>query len=367
MYLDHFASARTLLPAARARMQTLLFEGAGNPSSAHSEGRKARKILREARAEVATALGASPDEVVFVSGVTEALATSVHGLLLPHRLRVVACSQYEHSALREALVDTGCKLDTFAYDSHGKPIGRVNAGLVAIALVNHETGMRASLDGVCAMASGAPVVVDAAQATAYARDVWADERVSALCLSSHKIGGPTGAGALLVRKGLPFSPLLRGGPQEHELRAGTEAVLAAAGFARALSSYLSDGPARVARLRALTEQFEAGLKSLQAVRIVADDRTRAPGVTAAYALAVPARGLVEDLDARGIRVGAGAACAAHTNEPSSVLTALGLSRERALEVFRVSFSGDERSEDVTELVHILKDVIGKRRGSEGHS
>lgn len=343
-------------------MQTLLFEGAANPSSAHSEGRKARKILREARAEVATALGASPDEVIFVSGVTEALAMSVHGLLLPHRLRVVACSQYEHSALREALVDTGCKLETFTYDAHGKPQGRLNAGLVAVALVNHETGMLASLDGICSMAAGAPVIVDAAQATLYAREVWADERVSALCLSSHKIGGPTGAGALLVRKGHPFAPLLRGGPQEHELRAGTEAVLAAAGFARALSTYLSDGPARLDRLKSVSDQFEAELRALQAVRVVGEDRARAPGVTAAYALAVPARRLVEDLDARGIRVSAGAACAAHTNEPSNVMTALGLSRERALEVFRVSFSGDERTEEITALVQTLKDVIAKRRG-----
>jgi cysteine desulfurase len=359
MYLDSFAAARSLDPEARRHMQTLLQGGLGNPSSAHKEGRLARKVLREARAEVAAALGADPDEVVFTSGVTESLALACHGLLQPHRPTLVACSVYEHAALREALVATGLELHTFAYDSEGRPQGALPAvAMVGAAVVNHEVGLLARMPAVCDAAAGAPVIVDAAQGTLYAKQTWADPRVSAMALSSHKIGGPTGAGALLVRKGHPFVSWIKGGPQEHELRAGTEAVIAAAGYSRALTSHLG----KPRPLAHLTQCFEHGLKQIRGVKIVAEDRARAPGVTAAYALGVAARALAEDLDARGVYISAGAACAARSNEPSSVLTGLGLSRERALEVFRVSFFGDETDAQVTDAVRIVKEVIDKRRG-----
>ncbi|MCC6807970.1 MAG: aminotransferase class V-fold PLP-dependent enzyme [Deltaproteobacteria bacterium] len=359
MYFDAFASAESLVGAARQRMRELYAEGPLNPSSVHQEGRRARKILREARAEVAQALGAHPDEVVFVSGTTEALALAIFGLRSPGRPAPPLCSRYEHPSLYDALGDGAF---TFAYDHDGRPDpSSLAGGLVACALVNHETGMRASLGDLCALAAGAPLVVDAAQATLYARAAWAEPRVTALCLSSHKIGGPPGAGALLLRRGHPFVPLVRGGPQEHELRAGTEAVALAAGFARALTAYLADDQ-REARLAEATRRFEAGLATIPGMRVIAADRRRAPGVTAALALGVPARALVEDLDALGVQIASGAACSAHTNEPSSVLTALGLSRERAIEVFRVSFSGDERPEDLDRLVALLADSVGKRRG-----
>lgn len=329
-------------------MREVLDSGAMNPSSAHHEGRVARRILREARAEVASALGAHPDEVVFTSGVTESLALAVHGLSLPG-LQRKACSAYEHAAVYEALAG-----DRFTFDAIP------TADLLACALVNHETGLLAPLSDICVKAP--TVIVDAAQATSLAPAAWRESSVKAMALSSYKIGGPTGAGALLVRKGQPFLPLVRGGPQEHELRAGTEAVAAAAGFARALSEHLATATSRQARLAELTAAFERGLSSLRAVRIVAADRPRAPGVTAAYAIGVPARAVVEDLDARGIAIGAGAACAAHSNEPSNVLRALGLSRERATEVFRVSFCGTERDADVETALGHLKEVIDKRRG-----
>ena len=344
MYLDSAASAKAIDERASARMGELLRMRLGNASSAHEEGRRARRVLREAREELAGALGADPDEIIFTSGVTEALFLAVRGMRAGKKSAAV--SRYEHAAMFAAFSGV-LPVTEFGLDAQGMPdVDLAAFGLVGVSAVNHETGMIAAL-------STGRLIVDAAQAGGRAKAIWASEAVAAMALSSHKVGGPSGVGALLVRKGAPFLASVRGGHQEHELRAGTEAVIAIAGFARAFLSVREVDAA-------VSAAFEAGIA--QVAKIVAADRLRAPGTTAARITGVPARALLEALDRRGVEISAGAACASQKDEPSNVMRALGLSRERGLEVFRVSFGKDATVADATRAAQAIVRAARELRG-----
>jgi cysteine desulfurase len=208
----------------------------------------------------------------------------------------------------------------------------------------------------------APLVIDAAQAGLYLKDLWADRRVTALAIGGHKLGGPTGVGALLLRQETPFTASLKGGHQEQGLRAGTEAVPLIAGFARALSETNTRRTALLAGLSAATHAFEQGLSATAGARIHGRDRQRAPGVTSCAILGVPGRNLVEALDRRGIAVSAGAACASALGEASDVMRAMGYSRERALEAFRVSFGYAHSADQARRLAASIGEVARELRG-----
>ncbi len=364
MYLDSAAGAKTLDRDALRRISELLQLPLGNPSSPHREGRLARRILREAREEVAAALGAVADEVVFTAGLSEALFLGVRGLGVG-RSRIFV-SEYEHPSMYAAIASVAdASVSRFALDAIGRPLADFShAGLVCVSTVNHETGMCLDLQATIDAAGDALLLLDAAQGGA--PEAWrASPRVTALALSSQKLGGPPGVGALLVRKGAPFVATVRGGAQEHELRAGTEAVVAIAGFARALSGTVARASAESAARRAAQAAFEDSLqRSLVGVHVVAGDRRRAPGISLMRVTGVPARALCAALDARGIYISAGAACASQRQEPSNVTRALGLSRERGLEVFRVSFPSDA---DAAVGVFAAEAVAAAARSLRGES
>lgn len=284
-------------------------------------------------------LGATADEVVFTSGASEGLMLAVRGLCrVPGQL---ALGPMEHAAL--------------ASEPHVS-LGDTRAGVVALAAVNHETGVIAEIPS-----PGVPLVIDAAQAVMRARELWALPQVSALAFSGHKIGAPTGTGVVLLRAGIPFVATLRGGPQEHDLRAGTEAVALAGALAVALDELYSRRDVIESALRAASTSFELALEQVAGVRIHGADKPRAPGVTCAGIIGVSGREMVERLSDRGVYISSGAACAAASNEPSSVLLALGLSRERALEAFRVSFGFDVTVEQAQAVALAIAEVAAQAR------
>lgn len=353
-----------------------------NPSSTHAPGRAAREAVETARAEVAAALSAEPSEIVFTSGGTEADNLAVQGgaraarAASPSRTRVLFTAA-EHAAVREAalaLRRDGFEPVELPVNARGVPDERTLAAseanapttaLVSVILASNETG--AVFDGLAAFAAraralGAVVHTDAVQAVGKIPLSVRTLGVDLLAMAAHKFGGPKGAGALYVRKGVALQPLAPGGGQERGRRGGTENVAGIVGLGAAIrlaSAHLSSEAARVAGLR---DRFEAGLRSrIPDVRIHAANGARLPTATSAAFPGADAETLVAALDLEGIAVSAGAACHAGTTSPSRVLLALGLSPEESRATLRFSFGRSSRERDVERLLAVVPLVVARAR------
>lgn len=344
IYLDHNATT-PLHPAARAAMVAAL-DDFGNPSSLHAEGRRARDAVERARAEVARAVGARREEIVFTSGGTEA-----NNLALRLGRRVVV-SAIEHPSVLGAAdaatrvpVDRAGRVDLDALEAlvDGET-------LVSVQLANHEIGVVQDLPAIVERARrrGARVHTDAVQALG---KLPVDVRalgVDALTVSAHKIGGPKGAGALFVRDGLDVPPLVHGGHQERERRPGTENVVGIVGFGAACAAL---APA-TAELR---DRFEAGAGALGA-RVASAAAPRVPTTSYVAFDGVPGELLMQALDLDGVAVSTGAACSSGSLEPSPVLRAIGFS-----EGIRVSFGRGNTRDDVDRLLALLPALLERIR------
>jgi cysteine desulfurase len=346
-YADASASAGFVWPQAQKRWLSLAALG-GNASSAHFEGRRARQTLREAREQVAAVLGAHPDEIVFTSGATESLCLAVNGLLrsgeqlaLPAGMHA-ALSAMPHVALAEAAL----------------------SAVVGVAAACHDTGILTDVAAFAERVAPRRLVVDAAQAALSARELWKIEGVSALAFSGHKIGAPAGTGVLLLRKGAPFVPRLRGGPQEHELRAGTEPVALIGALAAALTEAYRERETIWARQRVAAAVFEKAILQIAGARVFGGEVERSPGVSCVGVIGVPGRRVVEEAGARGVCFSSGAACAAQSGEPSAALLALGVSGERAREAFRASFGFFSSPEDAAQAAAVVRAIVDSARGEK---
>jgi cysteine desulfurase len=240
------------------------------------------------------------------------------------------------------------------------------ADLVSVALVNAETGVRQNVAVLAqaAAATGARLHVDAAQALA---TVAVDVRcwpIDALTLSSHKLGGPAGVGALWVRRGTPIAPLLHGGPQEAGRRAGTEPVAAIAGFAAALTAASEERAGEAARLAALGARLRAGIAALDPTARLTAAGDGAPHLVHAIFPDRIAESLVAALDLEGVAVSAGSACAAGAAEPSHVLLAMGYGRADAAAGLRISLGWASTAADVDAILAALGRVLARARGTE---
>lgn len=310
-------------PEARAALLEAL-EAGGNPSSVHAGGRLARALLERARASVARLAGAAPAQVVFTAGGTEANALAIHALGAGRRLLVGAT---EHAAVRAAApgaeilpVHADGTLALAALEAalrHGPP------ALVCAMAANNETGVLHPLEEVRALcaAHGALLHVDAVQAARLGRLPAADS----LALSAHKLGGPMGAGALVLAAGLHVSPLIAGGGQERGRRGGTEPLPAIAGFGAAAGAPYD--AARIARLR---DAIEAGVRGMAPEAVIAGAAApRLPNTSLIVLPGVPAETQVIALDLAGVRVSAGAACSSGKVARSHVLEAMGFGPDAA--------------------------------------
>jgi cysteine desulfurase len=321
LYLDANAS-ESLRPEARAAMLRAL-DLPGNPSSVHGAGRAARRLLEAARDQVAARFGGSPGEVVFTAGGTEANALAIGAL---SRGRCVLAGATEHPAVLAAapqarllpvLADGRLDLDALA-----AALAEAPPALLCLMAANNETGVLHPLAAAAALCRrhGALLHVDAVQAAGRVGLSLAALGADSLALSGHKLGGPKGAGALLLRRGLDLPPLIAGGGQERGRRGGTEPLPAIAGMGAAAAAADPDAAQRLALLR---DAIEAGA-SAQGARVAGGAAPRLPNTTCLVLPGAAAETQVIALDLAGMQVSAGAACSSGKVRQSHVLAAMGL-------------------------------------------
>ncbi len=359
-YLDHNATT-DLRPAARSAMLAALETG-GNASSAHRQGRAARAMVEQARREIAQVLAVSPADLVFTSGATEAL----NMVLQPsdgHRRLLVGAT--EHSAVLDG--HRFAQVDILPVDCHGCLLpatleqalassapDEAKCTVVAIQLANNETGVIQPIAELAAIARqyGASFVCDAVQGAGRLDLQSIAALVDALIISSHKVGGPQGAGALyLAPQSKGFQPLIRGGGQERRRRAGTENVAAIAGFAAALKQVEAERTDEMSRLAKLRDRFESALKEACPDAICAGQGAdRLANTSLVVIPGLLAETAVIAFDIEGFAVSAGAACSSGKVAASHVLQAMGLSHDLARAGLRISLGWTSTEADIDRLV-----------------
>jgi cysteine desulfurase len=341
-----------LRPEARAALLAALDLG-GNASSVHAGGRAARAVIERARFAIALRAGAEPGDVVFTSGGTEANALAIYALGRGRRVLVGAT---EHAAVRGAAPAAGSLPvrgdGALALEALEAALKAGPPALVCAMAANNETGVRhpiADIGALCA-AHGALLHVDAVQA---ARE-GPLPRADSLALSAHKLGGPPGAGALVLRPGLGCAPLIAGGGQERGRRGGTEPLPAIAGFGA-----VAPLPYPAARLAALRDAIEAGVRELAPKAVIAGAAApRLPNTSLIVLPGVRAETLVIALDLAGVRVSAGAACSSGKVARSHVLEAMGFG-EASGSGLRVSLPWNAPEDAPARFLAALRPVLGR--------
>jgi cysteine desulfurase len=378
-YLDH-ASTTPARPEALAALSQWTALPAADPGRLHEEGRIVRDALEEARHEVATFLGVSPREVVFTSGGTEAINAAVWGATRKRPDGPVLFAAVEHSAVRDAstrlapteviAVDASARLDTDALAARLLDSTRVQPALVHCQWANHEVGTLQPVHDVVRLCrdAGVPVHVDAAAACGHVPlDLGALE-ADLVSLSAHKIGGVPGAGALIIRRGSRFEPLLVGGEQERARRAGLEAMPALIAFGAAAAALRDDGQrllhAEAQRARAQVATLEAAALAVADVEVVGPSGAsdRLPSLLCLGVHGVEAEPVLIGLDRSGVAVHSGSACSSESIEPSPVLEAMGVDASHSL---RVSVGWSTTDADVAAFGTAFAEVVGGLRALRG--
>jgi cysteine desulfurase len=370
VYLDWNATT-PLRPEAREAMAGA-WDLSGNPSSVHAEGRTARRLVEDARAAVAGALGALPRDVVFTSGGTEANALALtpglrRGSAPPAQRLVV--SAIEHASVlaggqfpREAISMVGVtRSGLLDLDRLRTALADGPPALVSIMLANNETGAIQPV-GVAAEiihAAGGLLHVDAIQAFGKIPFNISVMGADLVTLSAHKIGGPKGAGALVLAEGLLGpDPLLRGGGQERGHRAGTENVAGITGFGAAVRAAMAGLEGDAIRLERLRDQLESGLRQTPGVIVFSDDAPRLPNTTLFTVAGLKAETAVIGFDLAGVAVSSGSACSSGKVQPSHVLEAMGTGPELAKGAVRLSLGWSTSAADIDRCLEAWRKLAG---------
>lgn len=369
-YFDYAATA-PLWPEAKAAMADA-YELIGNPSASHSEGRKARALVEDAREEIAGYLGAKPREVIFTSGATEAdiLVTSMLAENRPNRPKLMR-STIEHPAIAKAKLPTielpvtpaGIVDETALAQLLNKPGLANQIGLASIMMANNETGVLQPISKLAEIFSKHDIWfhTDAVQGIAPVGFDFAAAEIFAASISAHKIGGPVGIGALLLRETPKLTAPFWGGGQEREFRSGTIAMPLILGFAAALRMTEKTRSEVNARLFPAIQEFERTLQGLENVRINGVE-TQRHGRTVSVTIAdLEIEELIFLLDSVGICCATGSACHAGVVQPSPVLLAMGRRDSEALGL-RFSFGAMNHATEIVELAKTLVNVINRLRG-----
>lgn len=372
VYLDHNATTFPL-PVVWEKVLELQGLPLGNPSSIHQEGRMARRLLEEARGRVAALLSASPQEVVFTSGGTEANAMALWGLAQALggpsgvRLYLGATEHPSVFAVAETLAALGASVEVLPVDAQGlirrQLLAKVQApAVVCVQLANHETGVLQPVSELVAEVSRPGVLVhcDAVQAVGKVPVDFHELGVHTLALSAHKMGGLPGAGALLVRDGLEL-PALLPGEQELRRRGGTEPLLAAHALGWACH-FLQERMGLWERVAELRDLMESVLKErIPDLVVFGQGVARVPN-TSCLGLPAPLTGnvAVVALDLEGFAVSSGPACSSGANMPSAVVRAMGF-EDLAARTLRVSLGLTTQREEVELLVKALEKIVARSR------
>ena len=366
IYLD-YAATTPLREEVSEAMRPLLQAQFGNPDSLHSFGREAAYAVQNARDTIAALLGVKPRTVYFTSGGTEAGSWAVQGIAAQG---AVCVSAIEHAAVLQTARRCGraYQICSVAEDGVLRPQAaeamlqaHPEISLFCLMAVNNETGCVQPVEEVAALchARGVALFVDCVQAQATCDLKKLAAYADALALSAHKIGGPKGVGALVVKDGVPLKALIMGGEQERGMRGGTLNAAGIAGFARALALAQAERKAFCAHTAELRDAFEGRITRAYG-GIFGDGANRAPNVSHL----TPKDGdgaLLSKLDLAGVACSAGAACSAHAALPSHVLTAMGRSADEARRGLRFSFGAATTAEEACRAADILLACIGEGR------
>jgi cysteine desulfurase len=377
-YLDH-AAMTPMRPEALAAMTEHLGR-VGNASSLHAVGRAARRSLEEARERVASAIGAEPYDVLFTSGGTEADNVAVKGIAWARRAqdprrRVIAVSAVEHHAVLDAVDwlvrEQGFEASVLPVDRLGVvDVDAVRAllaaradeiAVLAVMWANNEVGTVQPIAELSALARahGVPLHADAVQAVG-AVPVDAS-LVDSLALAGHKLGGPPGVGALVLRRSVPCTPLLHGGGQERDVRSGTYDVPAIVALSVAVEAAVGELPTAAPRVRLLREDLVSRVAATVDGVTVNGGPDRLPGIAHLTFDRCDGDALLMLLDAAGVQAATGAACAAGLAEPSHVLVAMGLSVPEARGSLRLSLGHTSTAADVDALLAVLPAAVARAR------
>jgi cysteine desulfurase len=387
IYLDHAATTPMRQVAVDAMVARL--HDVGNPSSLHASGRRARRVVEESRETIAQALNCRPSEVVFTSGGTEADNLALKGIYWSRRgaddrrRRILVTAIEHHAVLDPAhwLAESeGAELELLPVDRDGRlDVDALRAAverdpesvaLIAVMWANNEVGTLQPLDEVVALAAPhrIPVHTDAVQAIGAVPVDFAASGVDSLALSGHKVGGPYGVGALVVRRELEVTALVHGGGQERDIRSGTIDTPSIAGLAAAIEvsvKHLTEHAARVSALRdelvrgvlrAVPDAVLNGAQSLAgADRLPGNAHLSFPGCEGDSLLML--------LDARGIECSTGSACSAGVPQPSHVLLAMGRSDEEARGSLRFTLGHTSTAADVAALIEAITPCVERARAA----
>jgi cysteine desulfurase len=386
VYLDH-AATTPMVPAAVEAMTAHLLE-VGNPSSLHASGRHARRVVEESRETIAQALDCRPSELVFTSGGTEADNLALKGAYWarraadPRRTRILSTA-IEHHAVLDPLhwlaEAEGAEVELLPVDDRGRlDVDALRASverdpasiaLISVMWANNEVGTIQPVDEVVAVAAehGIPVHTDAVQAVGAVPVAFARSGVDALTLTGHKVGGPFGVGALVVRRDLDVTPIVHGGGQERDIRSGTIDTPAIAGFAAAVELAVKHQAEHAARVSALRDDLVRRI-----IEVVPDAHLhgaplargeRLPGNAHLGFPGCEGDSLLMLLDARGIECSTGSACSAGVPQPSHVLLAMGCDDEAARHSLRFSLGHTTTQAEIDAVVEAIGPVVERARAA----
>jgi len=369
VYFDH-NSTTALKPQVLEAMLPFMVDQHGNATSRHSYGRTARAAVEHAREQVANAVGAYSNQIVFTASGTEANNFAVHGICSNLEPTQILTSSIEHPCVsRPALamqaygwqaksihVDANCNIDI----QHLQSLLKAPTGLVSVMFANNETGAIQDISAISQLSRqhNAYMHTDAVQALGKIPVDFVALNVHAMTVSSHKIGGPLGAGALVLDKRIDIQPLLHGGGQEKGLRSGTENVASIVGFGAACELAVKNLTAFDMQTESLRKYLDTGLSKLNAV-IFGHHGLRIPN-TSFFAFAnIDGETLVTALDKKGFAVASGSACSSDSDKPSHVLLAMGVDEDLARGAVRVSFGANNTLEQVQHFLATLESELAR--------
>lgn len=381
VYLDH-AATTPMLPAAIEALTARLAQ-VGNANSLHASGRHARRVVEESRETIARALGCRPGDVVFTAGGTESDNLALKGIYWarraedPRRVRILS-SAIEHHAVLDPLIwlgeAEGAEIELIPVDQQAHlrldalraAVERdpASVALISVMWANNEVGTLQPIAEVVALAAehGIPVHTDAVQAIGAVPVDFAACGVDALSLTGHKVGGPYGVGALIVRRDLKVSALVHGGGQERDIRSGTLDPPAIAGLAAAVEASVKAQDEHATRLRALRDDLvRRVVEVVPDAHLHGDPENRLPGNAHIGFPGCEGDSLLMLLDARGIECSTGSACSAGVAQPSHVLLAMGCDDDQARHSLRFSLGHTSTSADIDALVEAIGPVVERAR------
>ena len=385
VYLDH--AATTPMRGVAIEAMTRHLADVGNASSLHGSGRSARRVVEESRETVARALGCRPGDVVFTSGGTESDNLALKGIFWarrsadPRRVRILSTA-IEHHAVLDPLAwlaeETGAEVELLPVDSLGlldldalrasveRDPGSV--ALISVMWANNEVGTLQPIDGVVEIAAEheIPVHTDAVQAVGSVPVDFGTSGVDALTFTGHKVGGPYGVGALVVRRDLPVAALVHGGGQERGIRSGTLDVPAIAGLAAAVEAAVKAQPEHASRVQGLRDDLVRRVTEVVPdahLHGAAPGAGRLPGNAHLGFPGCEGDSLLMLLDARGVECSTGSACSAGVPQPSHVLIAMGCDSVQARHSLRFSLGHTSQESDVDAVVEAIGPAVERARAA----